>query len=151
MTIYAIAFTEQGQKWQEKLNIKVERGISVHQWTEEKYPRADALLYIGSCGIAVRAIAPHVRDKTSDPAVLVMDEMGKHIIPILSGHIGGANALAKELAQITGAVPVITTATDLRGITAIDTDNTGTIVATNELRAGINMRKIVLDSDGTEI
>ena len=81
---------------------------------------ADALLFIGACGIAVRAIAPLCRDKTVDPAVLVMDEMGRHIIPILSGHIGGANDLALLLAERTGAEPVLTTATDVRGVPAID-------------------------------
>ena len=121
MNIRAIAFTQQGQSWQKKLGFSVDRGIPVHQWTQDNFDKADALLYIGACGIAVRAIAPYVRDKTTDPAVLVMDELGRHIIPILSGHIGGANTLSKELALKTGAIPVITTATDLRGIPAADT------------------------------
>ena len=120
MNIRAIAFTDKGQSWQEKLGFAVDRGIPVHDWTRQYFNIADALLYIGACGIAVRAIAPHVKDKTTDPAVLVMDEQGRHIIPILSGHIGGANALAGELALKTGATPVITTATDLRGVPAID-------------------------------
>ena len=120
MNIRAIAFTQQGQSWQEKLGFPVDRGIPVHQWTQDNFDCADALLYIGACGIAVRAIAPHVKDKTTDPAVLVMDELGRHIIPVLSGHIGGANALSVELAAKTGAIPVITTATDLRGVPAAD-------------------------------
>ncbi len=120
MNIRAIAFTDKGQSWQEKLGFQVDRGIPVHDWTRQHFNEADALLYIGACGIAVRAIAPHVKDKTTDPAVLVMDEQGLHIIPILSGHIGGANALAGELALKTGATPVITTATDLRGVPAVD-------------------------------
>lgn len=120
MKLYAIAFTQKGQSWQDALGVPVDRGIPVMQWTRERFHQADALLFIGACGIAVRAIAPHVRDKTTDPAVVVMDEMGKHVIPILSGHIGGANELAMLIAQKTGAVPVITTATDVRGVTAID-------------------------------
>lgn len=120
MNIRAIAFTDKGQGWQEKLGFPVDRGIPVRDWTKAHFGEADALLYIGACGIAVRAIAPYVKDKTLDPAVLVMDEQGQHIIPVLSGHIGGANALAAELALKTGAVPVITTATDLRGVPAID-------------------------------
>ena len=120
MTVRAIAFTQQGQAWQEKLGFPVERGVPVREWAREAFDTADALLFIGACGIAVRAVAPLVRSKTSDPAVLVMDEAGQHVISLLSGHIGGANALALAIAARTGAQPVITTATDVRGIPAID-------------------------------
>ena len=121
MIIRAIAFTEKGQSWSEALGLPVEHGVPVMQWARECFASSDALLFIGACGIAVRAIAPLVRDKTADPAVLVMDEAGRHVIPLLSGHIGGANALAMEIARRTGAEPVITTATDLRGVPAVDT------------------------------
>ena len=75
MNIRAIAFTEQGQGWQEKLGFPVTRGVPVMQWAREAFADADALLFIGACGIAVRAIAPLCRDKAADSAVLVMDEM----------------------------------------------------------------------------
>lgn len=89
-------------------------------WVKEHFDR-DALVFIGSCGIAVRGIAPYVKSKTSDPAVVVVDELGSFSIPILSGHIGGANELAVDLARFLGAIPVVTTATDRRGVFAVDT------------------------------
>ena len=81
---------------------------------------ADALVFIGSCGIAVREIAPHVKSKLTDPAVLAVDELGRFVVPLLSGHIGGANALAMELADLLGAAPVITTATDINRKFSVD-------------------------------
>lgn len=93
---------------------------SLDEWTKKRFCKSDALLFIGATGIAVRAIAPYVRDKTTDPAVLTMDERGRHCIPLLSGHIGGANALAKRIAAICGAQAVLSTATDLNGLFAVD-------------------------------
>lgn len=82
---------------------------------------ADGIVFIGSCGIAVRLIAPYVNSKTSDPAVVVIDESGRFCISLLSGHIGGANELTKYIADIIGAIPVITTATDIGEKFSVDT------------------------------
>lgn len=82
---------------------------------------ADAIVFVGSTGMAVRAIAPWVRDKKQDPAVLVLDEGGHYLISLLSGHIGGANGLTKVLAEKIGAQPIITTATDVEGKFSVDT------------------------------
>jgi len=93
---------------------------SLSRWAGERFREHSALLFIGACGIAVRAIAPSVRDKLEDSPVLVMDEAGRFIIPLLSGHFGGANGLAERIAEKTGAVPVVTTATDVNGLFAAD-------------------------------
>ncbi len=89
-------------------------------WTAKAFAEADALLFIGSAGIAVRAIAPYLRSKTSDPAVVAVDETGRFAISLLSGHIGGANQLAKRIAALVNATPVVTTATDLNHVFAVD-------------------------------
>lgn len=93
---------------------------SLYDWVRREFGERDALIFVGAAGIAVRAIAPCVRIKSEDPAVLVIDEQGKYCIPILSGHIGGANELAELISAELHAIPVITTATDLNGKWAVD-------------------------------
>ncbi len=98
-------------------------------------------VFIMSTGIVVRVIAPLIRHKTTDPAVVVMDEAGRHAVSLLSGHIGGANALARRIAAMIGAVPVITTATDATGAPAVDAIavEAGLFIENPDAIKGVNM------------
>lgn len=128
MRLAYLAFTEKGHhlaiKLAEALGGQVERcseGCSLSEWTKQAFSEVDGLVFVGAVGIAVRAIAPFLRSKALDPAVVVVEEGGNFVIPILSGHLGGANGLARRIGAVCGAVPVITTATDVNGVFAVDT------------------------------
>jgi len=129
MRISAVCFTKNGEALGEKLThgfgdfslTRCSNDRPIAGWTKAHFSSSDALVFIGATGIAVRSIAPYVVSKTNDPAVIVIDDGGTSVIPLLSGHIGGANALAKELAQAIGANAIITTSTDIHGVFAIDT------------------------------
>lgn len=82
-----------------------------------RYPRH---LFIMATGIVIRVIADLISHKTVDPAVVSMDDTGRYVISLLSGHLGGANRLAREIAGLTGAEPVLSTATDVNQVPAID-------------------------------
>ena len=128
MTCAYLAFTSKGLALARKLAAAQpgdvarsgENGVTLANWTAAQFAQSDAIVFVGAVGIAVRAIAPHCRSKATDPAVVVLDECGRFAIPLLSGHLGGANDLARRLAKAYGAVPVITTATDANGVFAVD-------------------------------
>jgi cobalt-precorrin 5A hydrolase len=84
------------------------------------FEKKEPLAFIMATGIVVRKICPYLKGKAKDPPVIVMDEKGRHIISLVSGHLGGANALSEKIAAITGGEAVITTATDVNSLTAID-------------------------------
>lgn len=129
---FLISFTDNGQSLAEKiasgLNQKgmdaqasrCGKPFSLSDFASKGFKEADALIFVGAMGIAIRAIAPHVASKVKDPAVVVIDEKGNNAISVLSGHLGGGNELTHLVAEIAGANPVITTATDVQGVFAID-------------------------------
>ena len=94
---------------------------SITAFVSEHFSRYDALIFIGALGICVRAIASSVQSKYTDPAVINIDTTGRHVISVLSGHVGGANQLTRRVANILGAEAVITTQSDNTGLWALDT------------------------------
>ena len=121
---------------------------SLQEFTKNAFETADAILFIGACGIAVRSIAPFVKSKWEDPAVLVLDEMGNYCISLLSGHVGGANEICQLIAHTIGATPVITTATDLHERFAVDVfaKNNGFLLSDTKLAKEVSA-KILMESD----
>ncbi len=122
-----LAFTEKGRALAETLCAALggtvcctRDGVSLRAWTAERFGASRALVFVGAAGIAVRAVAPYLESKASDPAVVAVDECGRFAVPLVSGHLGGANELAREVARVCGATAVVTTATDVRGAFAID-------------------------------
>lgn len=129
-----ISFTEKGNSIRKKIEDHLivneyeimssadgrAKEISLNEWTNDYFTDSDFLVFIGACAIAVRSIAPFLKSKKEDPGVIVIDEMGQYVIPILSGHIGGANEFAIMLAEFLGAYSVITTATDINNKFAVD-------------------------------
>ncbi len=108
-----------------------------HFWSQ-----AQALVFIMACGIVVRTLAPLLQDKKTDPGVVVLDEEGRFALSLLSGHLGGANALAREIAALLEAQAVITTASDLAGLPALDlwARNQGLILEPPELIPPVTAR-----------
>ncbi len=126
MTIACLTFTRSGLALAERLRGAF--GGSVDMFTAATYKDAlprifqeyRAIVFIGSTGLAVRLSAPFLKEKASDPAVVVMDDLGRYAISLISGHLGGANALADDIAAKLGCQPIITTASDGRRIDAVD-------------------------------
>ena len=86
----------------------------------ELFKNSDALICLFSLGAVIRLIAPHLKDKKTDPAVIVIDDKTNFVISVLSGHIGGANELTQEISEKLNALPVITTAADVNKTIAVD-------------------------------
>lgn len=123
--IAVISITENGRKTAEKIekvkNVDLyfqQRGIK--ELTGNLFKKYDCIIFISACGIAVRCIAPYIKSKFEDPAILVIDDNGNNVISLLSGHIGGANEIAEEISSILNAKPIITTSTDTNKKGALD-------------------------------
>ncbi len=112
-----------------------------------RFSWADGLIFIGSCGIAVRQIAPHIRSKQTDPAVLVIDELGTFVIPLLSGHIGGANELAVQLAGQLNATAVVTTATDINNRFSVDAWASANGLILSDIKSAKAVSAAILEQD----
>lgn len=123
-----IYFTEKGKGLADRIEesmkdlsfLRYDKTCELTEFCGEAFEEAAPIVFIGAMGIAVRTIVPFVKDKLTDSPVVVMDELGMHVIPILSGHVGGANELAVKIGEATGCTPVITTATDLNGAFSVD-------------------------------
>lgn len=130
MKISVICFTEQGFKIAQKVAKNLENchyvrafgheKVSFMDWTKDRFLDSQAIIFISAMGICIRAIAPNIKNKLTDPAVLVVDDCANFCISVLSGHVGGANELAYKIAEILNSTPVITTATDVNKVFAID-------------------------------
>lgn len=131
MNIAVISLTENGRLLSSELSDKLTKDFTIKRYcfyrhtddsaqsfssitelTAQIFECFDALVFVSACGIAVRASAPHIKSKMTDPAVIVIDDCGRFAVPVLSGHLGKANALAEHISAVISAVPVITTATD---------------------------------------
>lgn len=167
MKLAVFAFTRRGCDLAEKIARFFPEAEEIQLYTMEKFSfpgflpvrsplpafvgpvfsQADVLIFVGACGIAVRAIAPWVKDKKADPAVLVADERGQFVISLLSGHIGSANRLTRELAGKLGAAPVVTTATDVNGRFSVDEWASSQGLAISDLRLAKAVSAAILEED----
>ncbi|MGQ7869977.1 cobalt-precorrin 5A hydrolase [Sunxiuqinia sp. sy24] len=104
------------------------------QFCQQLFHNYDSLIFIMATGIVVRSIAPWIQDKSSDPAVVVLDDAGKHAISLLSGHLGGANELTTRIGRLIEANPVITTASDVNQLPSVDmlARHAGLVIASME-------------------
>lgn len=162
MEIRIISFTRSGSQLADRVRKTLEeqghrcradkwqKGMSLSDWTRDCWKEKQGLVFIGAAGIAVRAIAPFLKDKFTDPAVIAMDEKGRFAIPLASGHMGGANELAEVLGRELHAIPVITTATDVNHLFAVDVfaRENGLHLSDRELAKQVSARLLEGDSIG---
>ena len=116
-----VAINDKGREIASRLALQLGDEICQLSDIESRWNTEAHIIFIGAMGICVRSIAPFIKDKHTDPAVVCVDSLGKNVISVLSGHVGGANELTSRIAEILKANPVITTQSDLEGLWALDT------------------------------
>ncbi|MBO4430321.1 MAG: precorrin-4 C(11)-methyltransferase [Bacteroidaceae bacterium] len=116
-----IQISEAGQQIAQTIERAFDAIVISRQEVGKRWKDFDAFVFIGAMGICVRTIAPYIKDKHEDPAVVCVDSLGLNVISVLSGHVGGANELARDIATMIGAHEVITTQSDNAGLWALDT------------------------------
>ena len=123
MKIAIVPVSEEGGKLAERISslLVEENKIVKRSEVRRLFHEYNAFVFVGAMGICVRTIAPLIHDKHDDPAVVCVDSMGRNVVSVLSGHIGGANDLTLLLASLLGATPIITTQSDNAGLWALDT------------------------------
>ena len=119
--IAIIQISEAGSEVASTLQRYLEAKVIHRSEVGKHWNTLDAFVFIGAMGICVRTIAPYIKDKHKDPAVVCIDSLGQNVISVLSGHVGGANDLARQVAAIIGGHEVITTQSDNAGLWALDT------------------------------
>ena len=119
-TIAIIPISEKGEEVAQIIARELGNATIVSRNDADLFSSYEALIFIGATGIAIRSIAPYIKDKHTDPAVISVDLSTRFVISLLSGHIGGANRLTTEVAHILGATPVITTRSDNESLWALD-------------------------------
>jgi len=130
---------------EQQRDLVIEGGLS--RLMEELFAKLGLVVFVGSCGIAVRGIAPCLKSKVHDPAVLVVDDQANFVISLVSGHIGGANRYARQLAEALGATPVITTATDINARFSVDAWATEQGLHLDSLKAAKEISAVILERD----
>lgn len=166
MKMIIIAYSMEGGALARKLRQKLGKEIEISPFLFQKYQMEDLLpfskadrmienafqnqiplLFISSTGIAVRKIAPYLQSKVTDPPVIVMDDAGRHVISLLSGHLGGANELTIRIARCLGAEPVITTSTDNHGLFAVDVFAKKNNLVITDMKAAKNISAAVVNKE----
>lgn len=162
--ICILAFTDKGRALASELIEKLgknhyeffqpRKDENKRKYVGDNFSEFDGFIFIGATGIAVRYIAPHLRSKDVDPAIVSLDEIGRYVIPLVSGHLGGANEISKDISKTLGAISVLTTATDINDKFAVDlwTQKSGCVIEDiSKIRyisgAVLNGEKVGLFSD----